>query len=47
MYYYFDDMSMEEIAQKMSYANADTAKTKKYKCKQELDRKLKEIVKKF
>jgi len=37
MYYYFDDMSMQEIADKLGFANTDTAKTKKYKCKQKLD----------
>ncbi|MCW5911266.1 MAG: sigma-70 family RNA polymerase sigma factor [Cyclobacteriaceae bacterium] len=37
MYYYFDDMSMQEIAEKLGFANTDTAKTKKYKCKQKLD----------
>jgi RNA polymerase sigma factor (sigma-70 family) len=37
MYYYFDDMSMQDIADKMGFANTDTAKTKKYKCKQKLD----------
>jgi RNA polymerase sigma factor (sigma-70 family) len=37
MYYYFDNLSMQEIADKMGFANADTAKTKKYKCKKELD----------
>ena len=37
MYYYFDEMSMQEIADKMGFANTDTAKTKKYKCKQKLD----------
>lgn len=36
-YYYFDGMSMQEIAKKLGFANADTAKTKKYKCKKELD----------
>jgi RNA polymerase sigma factor (sigma-70 family) len=40
-YYYFDDMSMAEIAEKLGFANSDTAKTKKYKCKQELDRLIK------
>jgi RNA polymerase sigma factor (sigma-70 family) len=43
MYYYFDDLSMQEIADKMGFANADTAKTRKYKCKQELDNKIKEL----
>lgn len=37
MYYYFDDMSMQEIADKLGFANADTAKTKKYKCKEAFD----------
>jgi RNA polymerase sigma factor (sigma-70 family) len=37
MYYYFDGMSMNEIAEKLGYANMDTAKTKKYKCKKRLD----------
>jgi RNA polymerase sigma factor (sigma-70 family) len=36
-YYYFDEMSMQEIAEKLGFANTDTAKTKKYKCKQKLD----------
>ncbi|HVD99378.1 MAG TPA: sigma-70 family RNA polymerase sigma factor [Cytophagaceae bacterium] len=44
-YYYFDDMSMAEIAEKMGFANADTAKTKKYKCKQELDKMIKTLYK--
>lgn len=37
-YYYFDGMSMKEIAEQMQFSNADTAKTKKYKCKKELDK---------
>jgi len=37
MYYYFDEMSMQEIADRLGFANTDTAKTKKYKCKQKLD----------
>lgn len=40
-YYYFDGLSMQDIAQKMGFSNADTAKTKKYKCKQELDKLIK------
>lgn len=36
-YYYFDGMSMKEIAEKVGFANTDTAKTKKYKCKKKLD----------
>jgi RNA polymerase sigma factor (sigma-70 family) len=38
MLYYFDDLSMEDIAKEMGFANADTAKTKKYKCKNELEK---------
>lgn len=41
MYYYFDRLSMTDIAEKLGFSNADTAKTKKYKCKQELDRLIK------
>lgn len=36
--YYFDNMSMSDIAEKLNFSNADTAKTKKYKCKKELDK---------
>ena len=42
-YYYFDGMSMKDIAEKVGFANTDTAKTKKYKCKKKLD----EIVKRL
>jgi RNA polymerase sigma factor (sigma-70 family) len=35
--YYFDRSSMAEIAEKLDFASSDTAKTKKYKCKKELD----------
>ena len=37
-YYYFDGLSMKEVAEKLGFANSDTAKTKKYKCKKELDK---------
>lgn len=37
MYYYFDELSMQDIAEKLGFANTDTAKTKKYKCKKKLD----------
>lgn len=36
-YYYFDDMSMQDIADKLGFATTETAKTKKYKCKKRLD----------
>ncbi|MCU0419418.1 MAG: sigma-70 family RNA polymerase sigma factor [Cyclobacteriaceae bacterium] len=35
--YYFDELSMQDIADQLGFANTDTAKTKKYKCKQKLD----------
>ena len=40
-YYYFDGLSMNDIAEKLGYANTDTAKTKKYKCKKRLDQLIK------
>ena len=36
-YYYFDGLNMTEIAERLNFANTDTAKTKKYKCKKKLD----------
>lgn len=36
-YHYFDGLSMSDIADKLDFANTDTAKTKKYKCKKKLD----------
>jgi len=41
MYHYFDGMSMTEIAERCGFANTDTAKTKKYKCKKKLDQIIK------
>ncbi len=43
--YYFDGISMKEIAERMGFSNADTAKTKKYKCKKALDKKVLETYK--
>ena len=40
-YYYFDDMSMQDIADKLGFATTETAKTKKYKCKKRLDNLIK------
>jgi len=39
--FYFEELSMDDIAAQLGFANADTAKTKKYKCKVELDKKVK------
>jgi len=35
--FYWEELSMEEIARKMGFANADTAKSKKYQCKKALE----------
>ncbi|MDH4058046.1 MAG: sigma-70 family RNA polymerase sigma factor [Cyclobacteriaceae bacterium] len=43
MYYYFEEMSMQEIADKLGFANTDTTKTKKYKCKKKLDELVKTL----
>jgi len=42
-YYYYEKMSMSEIADKLGFANTDTAKTKKYKCKKKLDELVKTL----
>lgn len=34
--FYYQDLSMTEIAEKFGYTNADNAKTQKYKCLQRL-----------
>ena len=36
--FYWTDLSMEEIAEKFGYTNADNAKNQKYKCLQRLKR---------
>ena len=41
-YYYFEKISMKDIAEKLDFANTDTAKTKKYKCKKRLDQLVKQ-----
>jgi RNA polymerase sigma factor (sigma-70 family) len=43
MYHYFDGLSMTDIAERMNFANTDTAKTKKYKCKKRLDSLVKKL----
>lgn len=40
-FYYFDGLSMQDIADRLGFANTDTAKTKKYKCKQRLNKLVK------
>ncbi|MEW6512005.1 MAG: sigma-70 family RNA polymerase sigma factor [Bacteroidota bacterium] len=38
--FYWEELSMEEIASRLGFANADTAKSKKYQCKKALERLL-------
>ncbi len=40
--FYWEDRSMEEIAAALHFANAETAKSKKYQCKKALQKLLKE-----
>jgi len=37
IHYYYDEMSMAQIAERMGLKNTDSVKTKKYKCKQKLE----------
>jgi len=36
--YYYEECSMQEIANRMGFANADTVKSKKYQCKKALEK---------
>lgn len=38
--FYWEECTMEEIARRMGMANADTAKSRKYQCKKNLERQL-------
>lgn len=40
--FYWEEESMDRIAHRMGFANADTAKSKKYQCKKALERLLQE-----
>jgi RNA polymerase sigma factor (sigma-70 family) len=40
--YYWEEKTMNEIAEHLKFANADTAKSKKYQCKKELQKLLKD-----
>jgi len=42
--YYWEERSMEEIALKLGFANADTVKSKKYQCKKALERLVKSLI---
>ncbi len=42
--FYWEEASMEEIATRLGFANAETAKSKKYQCKKALQDMLKRLV---
>jgi RNA polymerase sigma factor (sigma-70 family) len=42
--YYWEERSMEEIAGRLGFANADTAKSKKYQCKKALEQLVKKAL---
>jgi len=42
--YYWEELPMEEIASRLGFANADTAKSKKYQCKKALERLIRETI---
>lgn len=39
--FYWEEMTMEEIAEELGFANAETVKSKKYQCKKALEKLLK------
>jgi RNA polymerase sigma factor (sigma-70 family) len=41
--FYWEELTMEQIAAKMGFANAETAKSKKYQCKKALEKLLREF----
>ncbi len=45
--YYWEECSMEEIATKLGFANAETAKSKKYQCKKALEKMLKQTLNRY
>ena len=42
--FYWEELTMEQIAAKMGFANAETAKSKKYQCKKALEKLLREFL---
>jgi RNA polymerase sigma factor (sigma-70 family) len=42
--YYWEEQTMEEIAVKLGFANADTVKSKKYQCKKALEKLVKKAL---
>jgi RNA polymerase sigma factor (sigma-70 family) len=45
--FYWEECSMEEIAGKMGFANAETVKSKKYQCKKSLEKVLKQAMDRY
>lgn len=43
--FYWEEKSMEEIAEELGFANTDTAKSKKYQCKKNLQQQLSLLMK--
>lgn len=41
--FYWEEKSMDEIAQLLGFANADTAKAKKYQCRKALEQRFREL----
>lgn len=41
--FYWEERSMEDIARRMGFANADTVKSKKYQCKKSLEQILRKV----
>lgn len=45
--FYWEECSMEEIAQRLGFANAETVKSKKYQCKKSLEKILKQTMDRY
>ena len=45
--FYWEECSMEEIAGKLGFANAETVKSKKYQCKKSLEKVLKQATDRY
>ena len=44
LFYYWEELPMQEIAEKLGFANAETAKSKKYQCKKALEALLSRVL---
>ena len=45
--FYWEERSMDEIAEQMGFANAETVKSKKYQCKKSLERIIKQLTSRY